>query len=167
MKTLQAKLLKTSISVQKFYESSPILQALNISNIASIIDRNYLELTRSMRSSSSTARPFYIHLIKQHASGEMFGHKDLISRVKMTCKKYGISFLKYIFDDSYSRVVKINITKGVAVQDHLTDSVRLLLGNTNPQNRTLSSKLNATCLLIFTTMMLYSLYFCTFSSFKG
>ena len=77
------------------------VQALNICKIESIIDRNSLELTRSMLSSSSRARPFYIHLIKQHASGEMLGHRDLISRVKLTCKKYGISLLKYIFDDSY------------------------------------------------------------------
>ena len=67
----------------------------------------------------------------------MFGHKDLISRVKLTCKKYGIFLLKYIFDDSYSRVVRNNFTKGCAVQDGLTDSVRLLLGNNNPQNRIL------------------------------
>ena len=87
-----------------------------------------------MLSSSSRARPFYIHVLKQHASGEMFGHRGLISKVKLTCKKYGISLLKYIFDDSYSRVVRNNFTKGCAVQDRLTDSVRLLLGNNNPQN---------------------------------
>ena len=98
----RAKLLKTSIGVHKFCKNSSILQALNISKIKSIIDRNSLELIRSMLSSSSRARPFYIHLIKQHASGEIIGHKDLISRVKVTCEKYGISFLKYIFDDSYS-----------------------------------------------------------------
>ena len=73
-----------------FCESSPILQAFNICKIESIIDRNSLELIRSMLSSSSRARPFYIHSIKQHASGEIFGHRDLISRVKLTCKKYGI-----------------------------------------------------------------------------
>ena len=90
-----------------------------------------------MLSSSSRERPFYIHLIKQHASSEMLSHRDLTSRVKLTCEKYGISFLKYIFDDSYSRVVRNNFTKGCAVQDGLTDSVRLLLENNNPQNRTL------------------------------
>ena len=103
---IQAKLLKTSIGVHKFCKSSPILQALDICKIESIIDRNSLELTRSMLSSSSRAGPFYIHLIKQQASGKMFGHRDLISRVKLTCKKYGISLLKYIFDDSYSRVIR-------------------------------------------------------------
>ena len=39
------------------------------------LDRNSLELIRSMLSSSSGARPFYIDLTKQHASGEMIGHK--------------------------------------------------------------------------------------------
>ena len=67
----------------------------------------------------------------------MFGHRDLISRVKLTCKKYGISLLKYIFDDSYSPVVQNNFMKGCAVQDGLTDSVRLLSGNNNPQNKIL------------------------------
>ena len=83
MEKLQAKLLKTSICVHKFCKSSPILQALNICKIESIIDLNSLELTRSMLSSSSRARPFYIHLIKQYASGEMLAHRDLISRVKL------------------------------------------------------------------------------------
>ena len=67
----------------------------------------------------------------------MFGHRDLISRVKLTYKKYGISLLQYNFDDSYSRVVRSNVTRGCAVQEGLTDSVRLLLGNNNAQNRIL------------------------------
>ena len=70
-------------------------------------------------------RSFYNYLIKQHASGEMFGHKYLISRVKLTCEKSGIPLLKYIFDDSYSRVIKDNFTKGCAVQDVLTNSLLL------------------------------------------
>ena len=40
-----------------------------------------------MLSSSSRARTFYIHPIKQHASGEIIGHKDPISSVKLTCEK--------------------------------------------------------------------------------
>ena len=58
MEKIQAKLLKASIGVHKFCKSSSILQAFNICKIESIIDRNYLELTRSMLSSSSRARPF-------------------------------------------------------------------------------------------------------------
>ena len=92
MEKLQAKLLKPSIGVHYFCKSYPILKALNISQI----DRN------------SRARKFYIHLIKQHVSGEMICHKDLISRVKLTCEMYGISSLKYIFDDSFSRVAENN-----------------------------------------------------------
>ena len=61
MEKLQNKLLETSIGVPKFCKSCPILQALNICKIESIIDRNSLELTRSMLSSSPRARPFYIH----------------------------------------------------------------------------------------------------------
>ena len=113
----QGELLKTSIGVHKLCKSYPILQALNISKIESIIDRIFLALIRSMLCSFSRARPFYVHLIKQHASGGMFGHNDLISRVKPTCEKYGISFLKYIFDDSYSQIIKNNFTRGCAVQD--------------------------------------------------
>ena len=60
MDKLQAKLLKTSIGVHKFCKSSVILQALNICKIEAIIHRNSLELTRSLLSSSSGARPFYI-----------------------------------------------------------------------------------------------------------
>ena len=70
-------------------------------------------------------------------SGETFGHKDLIYRGKLTCKKYGISFMKYIFADTYSPVVRKIFTKECAIQNGLTDSVRLLLKNNNPQNRIL------------------------------
>ena len=87
------------------------------------------ELTRSMVSCSSRARPFYIHLLKQHASGEMFGHRALISRVKLTCEKNGISFLKYIDDDYFRVLSRIILRKGCA------ESVRLLLGNKKSQNR--------------------------------
>ena len=67
MEKIQGKLLKTSIGVHYFCKSTPILKALNISK------------------RDSRARTFYIHLIKQHVSGEMICHKDLISRVKLTC----------------------------------------------------------------------------------
>ena len=39
----------------------------------------------------------------------MIDHKDLISRVKLKCEKYGTSFFKYIFVDFYSRVVENNV----------------------------------------------------------
>ena len=47
---------------------------------------------------------FYVSLLKQHVSGEMIDHKDLISRVNLTQSfaKYGISLLRYIFNDFYS-----------------------------------------------------------------
>ena len=121
----------SSVKVLLYYKLSTFCK------VESIIDRNSLELTRSILSSSPRARPCYVHLIKQYVSVEMVGHSDLISRVKLPCKKYGISFLIYIFDDSYSRVVRNNFTKGCAVQDDLTESVRLLLGNNNAQNKIL------------------------------
>ena len=75
----------------------------------------------------------YVHLSKQHISGQMVGHKDCM--VHVTRGKYDISFLKYIFEGSYSRVAKNNFTKGNAVQDtSLTDSTRQLLENNHPQN---------------------------------
>ena len=35
---------------------------------------------------------------------------SLIPRVKLACEKHGSFFLKYIFHDSYSRVVRNNFT---------------------------------------------------------
>ena len=65
-----------------------------------------------MFSSSLEARIFYGNLIKQHTqihvSGKMIGHKHLIARVRLTCEKH--SFLKYIFDDCYSRVANKQFT---------------------------------------------------------
>ena len=42
---------------------------------------------------------------------EIIGQKDLIFKVKLTCEKYGISVLKHIFYDYYSRDIKNNFTK--------------------------------------------------------
>ena len=51
-------------------------------------------------------KPYYSPLTKKrqtwYASADMIRHDDLISRVKLTCEKYGISFLKYIFDDLFA-----------------------------------------------------------------
>ena len=53
----------------------------------SIIDRIFLELIRSMLSSSSRARSFYIRLIKQHAWGEMIGPKNSTRQCTSTFRK--------------------------------------------------------------------------------
>ena len=57
-------------------------------------------------------RIFYVHLLK-HVFVEIIEHKDLNSLVKLTCEKYIIFVLKYIFDASYSRAVRIFFYKWV------------------------------------------------------
>ena len=55
----------------------------------------------------------------------------MMSRVKLICEKCDMSFLKYIFADSYPQDIKNTFTKESDVQ---CDSLRLLLGNNKPQN---------------------------------
>ena len=45
------------------------------------------------------ARSFYIHILNVAVSGEMKGHVDLQTSMKLRCVHKAISFLKYIIDE--------------------------------------------------------------------
>ena len=137
MERLQTKLLKAGLGLHKFCRSSPIMSALNIKKIESTIEIRSLDLIRSILCNSSRARPFYSHVLNQHICGKLNGHTDLIARVKVTCKKYDISFMKYIFDTSYSQSVRNDLKKMYTVEDGVTDSVRQLLLRHDPYSRVL------------------------------
>ena len=108
METLQAKLLKAGIGVHKWSRSSPVLKALNIKKIETI-DISSLDLGRSLLCNGSRARSFYIYVMNMHACGKVNGHNDLVSRIRETCDKHNVSFLKYVFNKNYASYVRQNI----------------------------------------------------------
>ena len=90
MEMLQEKLLKAGIGVHKWSRSSPILKALTTIDISS------LDLGRSILCNGSRVRSFYIYLMNMHACGQLNGHNYLVSRIRKTCDKHNVSFLKYV-----------------------------------------------------------------------
>ena len=68
----------------------------------------------------SRARSFYINLMNMHACGKLNGNNDLVSRIRETCDKHDVSFLKYVFNKNYASHVRQNILR--ISQDGLSDS---------------------------------------------
>ena len=128
---LQAKLLKAALGLKVFSRSTPLLEALKIPKISSTIEIQQLVLFKTMLTSSSRTGYFYKTLIQEHLNGSTPGHRDLVSRVNDTCIKYGISLVKYLYDDSYANIMK-RAMKHFPVNDGLVDSIRHLLAFYNP-----------------------------------
>ena len=70
-----------------------------------------------------------------HACGKLNGHNDLVSRIRETCDKHNVSFLKYVFNKNYASHVRQNILR--ISQDGLSDSVRQLIISHDPYDRVL------------------------------
>ena len=51
--------------------------------------------------SSNLVKTCYCFLLSKHHLFDMHKHNNFISRVKETCNSNDISFLCYLFDDSY------------------------------------------------------------------
>ena len=103
------------------------LKALNIKKIETTVDISSLDLGRSRLCNGSRDRSFYIYLMNMHACGKLNGHNDLlsVSRIRETCDKRNVSFLKYVFNKNYANHVRIS-------QDGLSDSVRQLIISHEP-----------------------------------
>ena len=124
-----------NISVSLLSRSSPVLKALNIKKIETTIDISSLDLGRSLLCNGSRARSFYINLMNMHACGKLNGNNDLVSRIRETCDKHDVSFLKYVFNKNYASHVRQNILR--ISPDGLSDSVRQLIISHEPYDRVL------------------------------
>ena len=111
------------------------MKALNIKKIETTIDISSLDLGWSLLCNGSRARSFYINLMNMHACGKLNGNDDLVSRIRETCDKHDISFLKYVFNKNYASHVRQNILR--ISQDGLSDSVRQLIISHEPYDRVL------------------------------
>ena len=71
---------------------------------------------------TSQAGHLYRFLISKHHLFDMHKHNHLISRVKETCNSNDISFLRYLFDDSYVFKCKKKLTNFQC--DSIIDSLK-------------------------------------------
>ena len=70
-----------------------------------------------------------------HSCGLLKNHSDLESGAHKIYNKYDVSFIRYMFDKSYSSHVHTNMKKIYDAPDGITDSVRQLLLRNDPYNR--------------------------------
>ena len=103
--------------------------------IETTIDISSLDLGRSLLCNGSRARSFYMYLMNMHACGKVNGHNDLVSRIRETCDKHNVSFVKYVFNKNYASHVRQNILR--ISPDGLSDSVRQLIISHEPYDRVL------------------------------
>ena len=128
MEKLQAKLIKTSLGLSKYMQTTPLLNALHINKLQTLRDVYSMDLMKYMMLSNTGAKELYYHLInKSYIKGK---YENLISRVSSVCSGNDIQFLKYIFNDSYSRMCRRELKKFPS-NDGLADSCRVLLKNYN------------------------------------
>ena len=73
--------------------------------------------------------------MKMHACGQLNGHNYLVSRIRKTCDKHNVSFLKYVFNENYASHVRQNMLR--MSHDGLSDSVRQCIISHDPYDRVL------------------------------
>ena len=135
MEKLQTRLLKAGVGLHKFCKSSPILKAMNINKIETTLEISSLDLIRSIFCNTSRAKSFYSYLLNMHVCGKLTGHTDLVARVKETCAKHDVSFLKYLLDDCYASNIRREMKKCYNVENGLSDSVRQLMLSHDPYDK--------------------------------
>lgn len=124
---LQAKLLKAVLGLKVFCRNTPLLDAMRVQRIGMSNELQELLLFRSMILSNSRTQYFYNFLLSQHIKGTSSSHKSLVSRVLSTCKKYDISLVNMMCDDTYLR--KRKIFNQYPQDDGVVDSLRFLVSN--------------------------------------
>ncbi len=133
--------MKSIVSIHKFCRTTPVLKAMGINTIEMSVDVFNLELLRSIFTTNSRARSFYMHELNNLYCDRSSSQPGLLSRVQHICGKYDVQFLKYIFDRDYSSQVKRRLKMSNLVNDGLSDSVRLLLISCDPYDKMLLNML--------------------------
>ena len=137
---IQSKLLKSVLGLKSYCRTTPVLNALKMNKISTTVEIDELNLLRTMLHSTSRASIFYKHVFNQYHRGENCGDKNLISRVHHTCKKYGISVIKYLCDQEYANSQK-RVLQRIPTNDGVVDTVRHLITNINQHSRVLVNML--------------------------
>ena len=95
LETLQAKLVKASLGLHKFLRTTPLIQAMNIKKVETLIDCQSLKLLKGIMFNDSKSKDFYLHLIRTNFAGN-----TLLMRVKNVCDKTDLkSICTVLFND--------------------------------------------------------------------
>ena len=137
---IQFKLLKCILGLNKFIQSSHLLQALRIIPISTSIQIMSLDLLQTCVRSDSATSQFYSYLLctvnKNHVN------KLLVGRVLKCCKESNINIFNYLFDNEYRMIKKKYLSKylpdGV---NGVVDTLRYLFKNYTSNNRDLAQNI--------------------------
>ena len=99
---MQSKLLKAALGLKTHCKTSPLLQALCVDSIATVVDIQKLSLFRTMLMSSSRTSTLCKFLLKGAMQGTLKSSRSLASTVLNICEKYGFSFVNYVCSSSLS-----------------------------------------------------------------
>ena len=88
--------------------SKNLMNSFGTKFISTAVLTSQLSMLKSDIQDSSQARHFYRFPLSKHHLFDMHKHNNLISHVKEACNSNDISFLRYLFDDSYVFSVRRN-----------------------------------------------------------
>jgi len=128
----QGKLIKANLGLYYSSRTTPLLQALNITSVADIIDKETISLFRRCFISDSAARTFYSDML---LSPRQYTPKTLTDRVKIACNKLKIDNIQQLLLNN------VNVFKSQRVTSGLVDSIVYCLNDFNTSNRILLQQL--------------------------
>ena len=135
LESIQGKLVTSMVSLHKYCRSTPLLKAMKIPSVESLLDVSNIELLRHVLTNDSRARSFYFHCLNIVVCDRSSSRKGLLNRVKNICVKYDINFVRYICDPMYSSQIKRVMKLSSLYNDGYSDSVRVLLLSHDPYDK--------------------------------
>jgi exonuclease III len=127
---LQSKLVKTSLGLSKYLRSTPLLDAMRINRVHSLVNVNTLRLFKSALLSSTRAREFYTFTLSNNVTaGNLLSH-----RFTNVCKLYNFNTFNVLFnDEAIAKCIKE--MKVFPSNDGIVDSCVRLLQNYNANDK--------------------------------
>ena len=127
-----ARIIKTSLGLSKFSKTNPLLTALNIQRLESVVKVQTLNLLMRCMSGDSLASMFYWTIYKR---GDTEG-KTLMGRSHTILQQYGLTLNKAIFNDIFRINNKTVIYEQYSYgQNGLVDSLRAIFNDYTFDNK--------------------------------
>ena len=128
---MQGNLLKCLVGLGPRYRTTPLLNAVYMSKVSSIIDMGNISLLNQIMRISSAARTFNNIMLQKDSACP----KILINRVKQICSDNNLNFVDVVTSPEHIRHMKSKILPYVKDgQDGMIDSIRLLLNCKTPSD---------------------------------
>ena len=131
VESLQARLVKASLGLSKYLRSTPLLHAMKINKLDSLVATHSVKLLKSVLSNDSQSRNLYMHFIRNSFKGP-----TLLSRFKSAGSNNGVSAIRTLLHDADSLAL-IRQLKSHPVNDGVVDSCRTLLRNYSQSDKDL------------------------------